>query len=171
LGVGVGLGYVDAALAQQNLEVEIDIRGRRFSATFEKKTAREESVLVPDDLKYTVTHEWIRVNGEIGTVGITDFAQHAIQDIVHVELPHVGVQCQREEAVAKVESVKTVSDIHAPSAGKVIETNAAVANDPHLVNTDPYGEGWLFKLKLTVFWDLNTLFDPVGYRAYTREHN
>jgi glycine cleavage system H protein len=122
-------------------------------------------MLVPDDLKYAETHEWIRLNGEIGTVGITDHAQTELTDIVYVELPHVGVRFEQKQAIAVVESVKAASDIYAPVTGEVTETNPALENNPALVNTDPYGEGWLFKLKLAAPNELAALKDPAAYKA------
>lgn len=122
-------------------------------------------MLVPDDLKYAETHEWIRLNGDVGTVGITDHAQTELTDIVYVELPHVGARFEQKQAIAVVESVKAASDIYAPVSGEVTETNPALENNPALVNTDPYGEGWLFKLKLTAPNELSVLKDPPAYKA------
>jgi glycine cleavage system H protein len=124
---------------------------------------------VPDDLKYTKTHEWILVKEGIGKVGFTDYAQDAMGDIVHVELPPVGVRFEQGQAIAEVESVKAAADVLAPVTGEVTETHSAVANDPHLVNTDPYGEGWLFKLKLAAPDELATLLDPVMYRELIKK--
>ena len=103
---------------------------------------------VPADLQYAKSHEWLRVNGDTGTVGITDHAQHELTDIVFVELPAVGRHIKAGEACAVVESVKTASDIYSPAAGEVIEVNPAAVANPALVNTDPFGQGWFFKLKL-----------------------
>jgi glycine cleavage system H protein len=122
-------------------------------------------MLVPDDLKYAETHEWIRLNGDVGTVGITDHAQTELTDIVYVELPHVGARFGQKQAIAVVESVKAASDIYAPVSGEVTETNPALENNPALVNTDPYGEGWLFKLKLAAPNELSVLKDPPAYEA------
>lgn len=104
---------------------------------------------VPQDLKYAETHEWLRVEGDTGTVGISDHAQAELTDIVYVELPAVGAPAEAGKPLAVVESVKAASDIYAPVGGTVIEVNPALASNPALVNTDPYGEGWLFKLKIT----------------------
>ena len=103
---------------------------------------------VPPDLKYTKSHEWVRVSGEIATVGITDHAQHELTDIVFVELPEAGRKVKAGEPCAVVESVKTASDIYSPLSGEVISVNKAVVDNPALVNTDPYSSGWLFKLRL-----------------------
>jgi len=122
-------------------------------------------MLVPDDLKYSETHEWIRLDGEIGTVGITDHAQTELTDVVYVELPHVGAKFEQKQAIAVVESVKAASDIYAPVTGEVTDTNTALENNPALVNTDPYGQGWLFKLKLAALDELAVLKDPAAYKA------
>jgi len=104
---------------------------------------------VPSDLKYAKTHEWVRIAGENAVVGITDHAQHELTDIVFVELPSKGKKFKAGEACAVVESVKTASDIYCPVGGEVVETNEAVVANPALVNTDPYGQGWFFKIKLS----------------------
>src|SRR5437762_442494 len=97
---------------------------------------------VPANLKYAKSHEWVSVNGDVATVGITDHAQHELTDIVFVEVPAVGRKVKAGEACAVVESVKTASDIYSPVSGEVIEANGAVSGDPALVNSDPYGKGW-----------------------------
>jgi glycine cleavage system H protein len=122
-------------------------------------------MLVPDDLKYSETHEWIRLDGETGTVGITDHAQTELTDVVYVELPHVGARVEHKQAIAVVESVKAASDIYAPVTGEVTETNSALENNPALVNTDPYGQGWLFRLKLAAPDELAALKDSAAYKA------
>src|SRR4051812_12524983 len=103
---------------------------------------------IPPDLKYAKTHEWVRVAGDIATVGITDHAQHELTDVVFVELPPQGRKVKAGEACAVVESVKTASDIYSPVTGEIIEINKAVSDNPALVNTSPYGDGWFFKVKL-----------------------
>src|SRR5205085_9915541 len=103
---------------------------------------------VPSDLKYAKTHEWVRLAGEYASVGITDHAQHELTDVVFVELPAQGRTVKAGEACAVVESVKTASDIYSPVSGEVVETNSSVSDNPALVNTDPYGQGWFFKVKL-----------------------
>ena len=120
---------------------------------------------VPADLKYARSHEWVRVEGGTATVGITDHAQHELTDVVFVEVPVVGRQLKAGEACAVVESVKTASDIYAPAGGEVVAVNPAVTANPALVNTDPYGEGWFFKVKLTHPAELDGLLDAAGYRA------
>lgn len=103
---------------------------------------------VPAELRYAKSHEWVRIAGEHATVGITDHAQHELTDIVFVELPTKGRKLKAGESCAVVESVKTASDIYSPVSGEVTETNDAVVANPALVNTDPYGEGWFYKVKL-----------------------
>jgi glycine cleavage system H protein len=104
---------------------------------------------VPSELRYAKSHEWVRIAGEYATVGITDHAQHELTDIVFVELPPKGRKLKAGESCAVIESVKTASDIYCPVSGEITETNDAVVANPALVNTDPYGEGWFFKVKLT----------------------
>src|SRR5437773_9189845 len=104
---------------------------------------------IPSDLKYAKSHEWVRVAGEMATVGITDHAQHELTDVVFVELPAVGRKLKAGEACAVVESVKTASDIYSPISGEVIKANQLVVDQPALVNTEPYGSGWFFEVKLS----------------------
>src|SRR5215470_10762783 len=120
---------------------------------------------VPSDLKYAKSHEWVRVNGDTATVGITDHAQHELTDVVFVELPAVGKKLKAGEACAVVESVKTASDIYSPLSGEVTEVNKPVVDDPSLVNSDPYGNGWFFKLKLANPAELGALLGPDEYKA------
>ena len=118
---------------------------------------------VPADLKYAKSHEWLRLEGDTGTVGITDHAQQELTDIVFVELPAVGRKVKAAEACAVVESVKTASDIYSPVSGEVLEVNSALAKKPELVNSDPYGAGWFFKLKLAAPAEAGTLLSPADY--------
>ena len=119
---------------------------------------------VPDDLRYAKSHEWLRADG---TVGITDHAQHELTDVVFVDLPAVGKVVKAGEVVCVVESVKAASDIYAPASGKVAAVNAGLTANPALVNTDPYGEGWMFKLELSNAAERSALQDPAAYRAAT----
>ncbi len=119
---------------------------------------------VPSDLKYAKSHEWIRVSGDTGTVGITDRAQAELTDIVFVELPAVGRKVKAGEACAVVESVKTASDIYSPVSGEIIEVNPAVVDNPALVNTDPHAAGWFYKIKLSNAAELNALLSPEDYK-------
>lgn len=118
---------------------------------------------VPSDLKYTKSHEWVRVDGDIATIGITEHAQAELGDIVFVELPSVGRALQGHESFGTVESVKTVSELYAPISGEVVETNPALASRPELVNSDPYGEGWMIKVRASA--GLDGLLDAEAYKA------
>jgi len=120
---------------------------------------------VPPDLRYAKTHEWVRVSGGTATVGITDHAQHELTDVVFVELPAVGRQVKAGEACAVVESVKTASDIYSPVGGHVAEVNQAAVDNPALVNSEPYGQGWLYKIKLSNPAEANDLLSPDAYAA------
>jgi glycine cleavage system H protein len=120
---------------------------------------------IPSDLKYAKSHEWVRVAGDIATVGITDHAQHELTDVVFVELPQVGRKLKAGEACAVVESVKTASDIYSPVTGEVTETNKTVVDNPALVNSEPYTGGWFFKVKLANPGDLGALLGPQEYLA------
>jgi glycine cleavage system H protein len=120
---------------------------------------------VPSDLKYAKSHEWVRVAGDVATVGITDHAQHELTDVVFVELPEVGKRIKAGEACAVVESVKTASDIYSPVTGEIIEINKAVAENPALVNTEPHAAGWLYKIRLSSPAELDTLLGPEEYKA------
>jgi glycine cleavage system H protein len=120
---------------------------------------------VPADLFYAESHEWLRLEGGVGTVGITDHAQHELTDVVYVEPPKVGATLKAKHPVAVVESVKAASDIYAPVAGEVVEINPAVTADPSLVNTDPYGQGWLFKIKLSDVGEITNLKAAAAYQA------
>ena len=119
---------------------------------------------VPVDLRYARTHEWVRASGDIATVGLTDHAQHELTDVVFVELPAVGRTLKSGEACAVVESVKTASDVYAPAGGQVIEVNSAVVDDPALVNREPYGGGWFFKLRLAQAGELEALLSAAAYQ-------
>ncbi len=120
---------------------------------------------VPADLRYSSSHEWLRLDGDIATVGITDHAQEELTDVVFVELPALGRTVDAADPTAVVESVKAASDIYAPVAGEVVELNPAVEADPSMVNTDPYGNGWLFKLRVKNPADALNLLDAAAYAA------
>jgi glycine cleavage system H protein len=120
---------------------------------------------VPSDLKYSKSHEWVRVAGDVATVGITDHAQHELTDLVFVELPAVGRTIKAGETCAVVESVKTANDIYSPVGGEVSEVNAAIVADPALVNTQPYTGGWFFKVKLSNPAELGGLLSAEQYKA------
>ncbi|MDL2285605.1 glycine cleavage system protein GcvH [Desulfovibrio sp. OttesenSCG-928-F07] len=104
---------------------------------------------IPADLKYVSTHEWIRIEGDIATIGITDFAQDQLGDVTFVELPAAGDTLSADQGMGSVESVKAASDLYCPVAGEVVEVNAALDSNPELVNSDPYGQGWMIKVKLS----------------------
>ena len=122
--------------------------------------------MVPENLRYTKDHEWIRVEGDVGAVGITDHAQEELGDIVFVELPKVGATLEQSASFGSVESVKAVSDIYSPVAGQVTEVNTALAETPEKVNEDPYGQGWIMKLKLSAPEQLEKLMTAAEYTAY-----
>lgn len=120
---------------------------------------------VPAELRYARSHEWVRVDGDLATVGITDHAQHELTDVVFVELPAVGRPLKAGEACAVVESVKTASDVYAPVSGEVVAVNEQLATHPDLVNRDPYGEGWFFRVRLSRPAEVSALLDAAAYRA------
>jgi glycine cleavage system H protein len=117
----------------------------------------------PKELKYAKTHEWIKMEEEIGMVGITDYAQEQLTDVVFVELPPIGKVVSKGEPVAVIESVKSVSDIYAPVSGEVTEANKELKNKPGLINQDPYIKGWIFKLKIKDLKELNSLLSAEEY--------
>jgi len=119
--------------------------------------------MVPTDLRYTKDHEWVRVDGEEATVGITEYAASQLGDIVFVELPDVARSLAQFAAFGVVESVKAVSDLFAPVSGEVTATNDALAGSPEQVNADPYGEGWMIRLRLTEPGEVDGLLDPAAY--------
>ncbi|MEY3198146.1 MAG: hypothetical protein RJA13_104 [Bacteroidota bacterium] len=120
---------------------------------------------VPQNLKYTKDHEWVSVEGDIATIGITDFAQGELGDIVYVEIETEGETLGKEEVFGSVEAVKTVSDLFMPISGEIIEFNSKLEADPELVNSDPYNDGWMVKVKLTDSSELDALLDAAGYAA------
>ena len=121
---------------------------------------------IPSELKYTKEHEWVRLEGDVAVIGITDFAQGELGDIVFVEVETVDESLGADEVFGTIEAVKTVSDLFMPVAGEVTEFNEAVDDDPALVNSDPYGEGWLIKVKVDDTSSLDGLMDAEGYKAH-----
>ena len=119
---------------------------------------------LPADLKYTKDHEWVRIEGDVATVGITDFAQGELGDIVYVEVETEGETLDREEVFGTVEAVKTVSDLFLPLTGEIIEFNADLESEPEAVNEDPYGKGWMIKIKFSDESELETLLDASAYQ-------
>ena len=119
---------------------------------------------VPEGLKYTKDHEWIKIDGDIATVGITDFAQGELGDIVYVDVETVDESIDRDEVFGSVEAVKTVSDLFMPLSGEIAELNELLEDAPEKVNTDPYGEGWMIKIKLSDNSEIENLLDAEGYK-------
>jgi len=120
---------------------------------------------VPSDLRYAKTHEWIRAEGDVVTVGITDHAQNELTDIVYAEPPKVGAEVKAGATAAVVESVKAASDIYSPLSGTVTEVNADLSGNPALLNTDPFGKGWIYKMKSSNSAEINVLLTPEAYSA------
>jgi glycine cleavage system H protein len=120
---------------------------------------------IPEQLRYAASHEWISVEGEIGTVGITDHAQLELSDVVYVDLPKVGAQAVAGANIAVIESVKAASDIYSPVSGEVVEVNGRLSAKPELVNQDPYGAAWLYRLKLSQPAELDALKDAAAYKT------
>jgi len=125
--------------------------------------------MYPQELLYTKEHEWIRVDEEEGTIGITDFAQHELGDVVYVELPKVGDHITANESFGTIESVKAVSEIFAPVDGEVVAINSKLQNNPELVNTDPHGEAWLVRVKLSNRADTEKLMSAEDYETYLQK--
>jgi len=119
---------------------------------------------IPQELKYTKDHEWVKIDGNIATIGVTDFAQGELGDIVYVEVETVGETMEREEVFGTVEAVKTVSDLFLPLAGEIIEFNESLEDTPEKVNTDPYGDGWMVKIKISDEDELAGLMSPEEYK-------
>ena len=118
---------------------------------------------LPQDLFYAKTHEWVRLEGDIATVGITDFAQNQLSDLTFVELPEVGAEFNAGDEAAVVESVKAAADVYAPVSGKVVEVNSLLEDEPEKINNDPYGEGWLFKMRVRNEAEVDRLMDADSY--------
>jgi len=127
-------------------------------------------VNVPADLKYTKEHEWVRVDGNTATIGITDWAQSELGDIVFVELPEVGIDVAQMGAFGTIEAVKAVSELYSPVTGKVVQINEVLENDPMAINRDPYGEGWMIKVEIPDTDQIEELLDPGVYTKLVEEH-
>jgi glycine cleavage system H protein len=125
--------------------------------------------MYPSDYRYTREHEWIKMDGAVGTVGITDYAQHELGDVVFVELPKPGTKLDAGQSFGTVESVKAVSEIYSPVAGEVLEVNSALADSPVKINQDPHGGAWLIKVKIANPGEVNSLMDAAAYEAYIAE--
>lgn len=124
---------------------------------------------IPQDLKYSKEHEWASIEGDVVTVGITDYAQDELGDVVYVELPDEGSETKRDEPFGVVESVKAASDVYAPVSGKIVEVNEVLSESPELVNEDPYGEAWMVKIRVADASELGDLMTPAEYAKYVEE--
>ena len=120
---------------------------------------------IPNNLKYTKEHEWVLVEGNLGTIGITEYAQGELGDVVYVDIDPTISQVRKGDSLGTIEAVKTVSDIFAPFSGKVLELNEAIKDSPEIVNSDPYGKGWMLKAEISDNMELNDLLDAAAYRA------
>ena len=125
--------------------------------------------MYPSDYRYTKDHEWIKLDGQVGTIGITDYAQAELGDVVFVELPKAGTQVKVGQSFGTVESVKAVSEIFSPVSGEVVETNATLADSPEKINQDPHGAAWLVKVRLADPKEISGLMDAAAYQAYIAE--
>ena len=121
---------------------------------------------IPEDSRYAKSHEYVHMEGDVGTIGITDYAQKELGDVVFVELPQVGTQLEAADELGSIESVKAVSELFAPVSGEVIEVNEALADKPELVNTDPYGDGWMVKIRLSDASEVDELMPADEYEEY-----
>lgn len=121
-------------------------------------------MLVPEDLKYTKEHEWAKIEGDIATIGITDFAQSELSDIVYVELPAIGTMVEQMQPFGSIEAVKTVADLFAPLTGEVIEVNEELETNPGIINEDPYGLGWMIKIRITNPEEIQNLLSAEEYK-------
>ena len=122
--------------------------------------------MTPEDSRYAKSHEYVHVEGGVGTIGITDYAQKELGDVVFVELPQVGTELEQGDELGSIESVKAVSELFAPVSGEVVEVNEALAEKPELVNTDPYGDGWMIRIKLATPDEVDELMDAEEYEEY-----
>ena len=127
--------------------------------------------MYPDDLRYTKDHEWVRLKGDRGTVGITHYAQKQLGDVVYLELPEVGRNLKVQESFGTVESVKAVSELFSPVAGEVVEVNAALVPSPEKINTDPYGEAWMVTIRLADPTAVEALMDAAAYKAFVESES
>jgi glycine cleavage system H protein len=126
---------------------------------------------IPTDLKYSREHEWVRVEDNLATVGITDYAQEELGDIVNVELPDEGDEIHKDEAFGAVESVKASSEVFSPVSGKITEVNEPLMDAPEMINEDPYDEGWMVKIEMSDSSELGDLMDAAGYEQYVKEES
>ena len=164
LNYGIGMAYIQRAFAKIGSKDRHRNSRTKISSHHRKETALQKTMNVPDDLLYTESHEWIKREGDNIRVGITDHAQAELTDVVYVELPKKDRQVNAREAIAVVESVKAASDIYAPVKGTVVDGNKALESNPALINTDPFGEGWIYMLKIDNADDLKQLKDAAAYK-------
>lgn len=127
--------------------------------------------MTPEDSRYATSHEYVHVEGDIGTIGITDFAQKELGDVVFVELPQVGSELEMANELGSIESVKAVSELFSPVTGEVIEVNEALAEKPELINTDPYGDGWMVRVRLSAPDEVEELMSAEDYEDYVRKES
>jgi len=139
------------------------LKTNRLSTTFAGKTKRYK-MNIPSELKYTKDHEWIRIDGDIATVGITDFAQGELGDIVYLEVETLDETLEKDEVFGTVEAVKTVSDLFLPLSGEIIKLNELLEDEPEKVNTDPYGDGWMIKIKINNASEIDSLMSEADYK-------
>jgi glycine cleavage system H protein len=125
----------------------------------------------PEDLKFSKEHEWVRISGNIATIGVSDYAQDQLGEVVFVELPDEGEEFEKDDAFGVIESVKSVNDIYAPLSGRIVDVNDPVVDSPEIVNEDPYGEGWLVKIELSDPKELGELMSAKDYEAYIKEES
>ena len=123
---------------------------------------------IPENLHYTKDHEWVGVDGEVASIGITDYAQHSLGDVVYIDMPRVGDKFEAHESFGNVESVKAVSELFCPVSGEVTEVNETLQDEPEKVNTDPYGAGWMIRLRLSDPGDVDRLMTAAEYEDYTK---
>jgi len=123
----------------------------------------------PDDLKYMKTHEWVRIEGDMATIGITDYAQHQLGDIVYVELPEIGRTLEKESSAGEIESVKAVGEILMPLSGEIVEINTIIIESPESINSSPYGNGWMMKIKVSNSSEINELLSVEDYKKIIKE--
>ncbi len=123
---------------------------------------------IPEDLHYSKDHEWVRVDGNIALVGITDYAQNSLGDVVYVELPKAGEKFAANESFGSVESVKAVSEVFSPVSGEIAEVNDSLTDEPEKVNTDPYGDGWMIRVKMSASGEVDSLLTAAEYEDFTK---
>ena len=186
----IGLAFVPAEFAKIGQEIKIDVRGKHLAAKIvptpfyktreireldwisnqkiskSNKSQNQIMANIPENLRYSKDHEWVSVDGDTATIGITDYAQHSLGDVVYVEMPKVGDKFDSHEAFGSVESVKAVSEIFTPVAGEVVEVNETLNDDAEEVNSDPYGEAWMVKIKMDNPGEADAMMSAAEYKEY-----